>query len=144
MGFIFRGAGKEKPGWLLHLEEESLEISTILCAGMSLEVDQNCLEGKRWASPKLGLPLLPFDTPETPLLFQGSVKKTLLSVQPERGNALCVFCLGVFCLLVLKRLKRWDYSSGYLTWMSKSTGRGPAVFGLLSREGLENFDLITL
>lgn len=43
MGFIFGETGKENPGWLLDLEEESLELSTLLCAGVRLEVGQNCL-----------------------------------------------------------------------------------------------------
>lgn len=54
MGFIFGEAGKENPGWLLHLEEESLEISTLLSAGVRLEVDQSYLEGKKVSQSKAG------------------------------------------------------------------------------------------
>lgn len=51
MGFIFGEAGKENPGWLLHLEEESSEISTLLRAGVRLEVHPNYLEGKEVNQP---------------------------------------------------------------------------------------------
>lgn len=89
MCFIFGGAGKEKLGWLLHLEEKSLMISTLLCAEVSLEVDQNCLEGKRWASPKVGLPLLlPFNTPETSLLFQGACEEDTALMFSQKGEML--------------------------------------------------------
>lgn len=47
MGFIFGEVGKENPDRLLHLEEERLELFTLLCAGVRLQVDQNDLEGKK-------------------------------------------------------------------------------------------------
>lgn len=89
MGFIFGEAGRENPGWLLNLEEESSEISTLLCAGVRLEVHQNYLEGEKGVCLFSYL----FTHQKLPFCFKVSVKKMLLSVQPEMGNALCCLLL---------------------------------------------------
>lgn len=53
--------------------------------------------------------LLPFNTPETPLLFRGVCEEDTLVFSQKGENALRVCCLAGFCLLVfLKRLERWD------------------------------------